>query len=159
MAISNDTKIGLGFAIVLAVVGASSAPWWWKDTPWENHSESPPGVIGFSGGCDAFQIYSQNRWAPYGTAVRVQPNIDSKVVATYNGNFAFDVNGWVHSRAAYPTNTAPWNSDVWFHLANDQGWVSFPGVRAQPVAQDPTGLSPNGGVPVPTTANCEGSIQ
>jgi hypothetical protein len=128
--------------------------------PWQqDHLAQPPGVVGFSGGCDAFQVYAQNRWQPYGAVVRAQPNINSKVESHLPGNFAIDVNGWVHSRPAYPTNTAPWNSDVWFHMADDSGWVSFPGVRAAPVGEDPTGQSPQGGIPVPTSATCEGSIQ
>lgn len=160
MSLSRDAKIGLVSSILITVVAASSSPWWWKYMPWERGDAGPPpGVVGFSGGCDAFQIYTQNRWQPYGAVVRAQPNVDSRIEDKLSGNFAIHVNGWVHSRAAYPTNTAPWNSDVWFHLADDSGWVSFPGVRATPVQQDPTGTSPSGGVPVPTTAACEGSIQ
>jgi len=157
-ALSTEFKLGLVVTAILTVVAASSSPWWWKYGPWA-HAQLPAGVVGFSGGCDAFQIYAQNRWQPYGATVRAEPNINSKVQARLSGNLAFDVNGWVHSRPAYPTNTAPWNSDVWFHVADDSGWVSFPGVRATPVQQDSTGQSSYGGVPVPTSASCEGSIQ
>jgi hypothetical protein len=160
MSLSSDAKVGVVVSILIAVLAASSSPWWWKHMPWAGSQSGPPaGVVGFSGGCDAFQVYVQNRWQPYGGVVRAEPNIDSNVESKLPGNFAVDVNGWVHSRAAYPTNTAPWNSDVWFHLADESGWVSFPGVRAAPVQQDPTGISPYGGIPVPTTAACEGSIQ
>jgi hypothetical protein len=159
MRLSTDAKIGLAFSLVLVVGGASSAPWWWHELPWAHGDRLPPGVVGFSGGCDAFQVYAQNRWVPYGASVRAAPNIDSTFERGLPGQFAFDVNGWVHSRPAFPTNTAPWNSDVWFHMADNSGWVDFAAVRAEPVAQDPTGLSTDGGVPVPTTNNCEGSLQ
>jgi hypothetical protein len=69
------------------------------------------------------------------------------------------VDEWVHSRPAYPTNSAPWNSDVWFHLADNSGWVSFAGVRATPVKHDPTGEDPDGGTPAPTSGRCEGSVR
>lgn len=112
-----------------------------------------------SGGCAPFQVYAQNRWAPYGTAIREQPNVLSTQVGSEPGNMSLSVNGWVYGRAAYPTNTPPWNSSVWYHLADGAGWVSFPGVRATPTAPDPTGLSKDGGAPAPTPANCQAAVQ
>jgi len=160
MKLSTDAKIGLITAIVVAVLAAGSVPWWWQFMPWNKKgSHPPPGVVGFSGGCDAFQIFAQNRWDPVGTVVRAQPNVNSKQVGGYAANQSITVNGWVHSRPAYPTNTAPWNSDIWFHVADDSGWVSFPGVRAAPVAHDPTGTDPYGGIPAATVGSCEGSVQ
>jgi hypothetical protein len=160
MALSLEAKIGLVASVLLTVIAAGSAPWWWKYMPWQHSGHNrPPGVVGFSGGCDAFQMYAQNRWEPYGVVVRAEPNLNSKIESTFPGNFVLSVNGWVHSRPAYPTNTAPWNSDIWFHMADDSGWVSFPGVRATPVNHDQSGVSPFGGTPVPTSASCEGSIQ
>jgi hypothetical protein len=158
--LSTEAKVGLAATIVVAVLAASSGPWWWQYTPWgKSRPQLPPGVVGFSGGCDAFQVFAQNRWDPIGTVVRAQPNVNSKNVGTYGPNQSITVNGWVHSRPAYPTNTAPWNSDIWFHVADDSGWVSFPGVRAAPVAHDPTGLDPYGGTPAPTSGSCEGAVQ
>lgn len=154
--LSHDGKVSIWLTLVVAVLGASSAPWWWKYTPLGDEGP-PPGVIGFSGGCDAFQVFAQNRWNPYGTAVRAAPNVTSKKVGGFAPNESIAVDGWVHSRPAYPTNTAPWNNDVWFHLADQAGWVSFAGVRATPVSQDPTGLSKNGGPPAPTNGKCEGA--
>jgi len=154
---SKEFLAGLVVAIALAIVAASSSPWWWRYV--HRGKQAPQGVVVDSGGCDAFQVFAQNRWAPTGTAVRAAPNIEAHVVATYPGNFSIMVDGWVHSRPAYPTNTAPWNSDIWFHLADDSGWVSFPGVRAEPTATDPTGLSSDGGVPAATSAKCEASVQ
>jgi hypothetical protein len=161
MALSGEAKFGFITTIIVTVLAAGSAPWWWQYMPWEDnsHHSPPPGVVGFSGGCDAFQVFAQNRWDPIGTIVRAQPNVNSKRVGGYGPNESITVNGWVHSRPAYPTNTAPWNSDIWFHVADDSGWVSFPGVRATPVAHDPTGLDPNGGTPAATSASCEGSVQ
>lgn len=160
MGLSGEAKLGIGASVVIAFLAASSAPWWWHDLPW-NHAKQgpPPGVVGFSGGCDAFQVFAQNRWDPVGTVVRAQPNVISKQVGGFGPNQSIPVNGWVHGRPAYPTNTSPWNSDIWFHVADDSGWVSFPGVRATPVAHDPTGLSSYGGNPAATAAGCQGSVQ
>lgn len=158
--LSPEARWGLVFSVVLTVIAASSAPWWWRFTPWEAANDGPArGVVGFSGGCDAFQVFAQNRWDPVGTVVRAGPNVNAKRVGGYAANQSISSDGWVHSRPAYPTNSAPWNSDVWFHVADDSGWVSFPGVRATPVAHDPSGQSPDGGTPAPTSGRCEGSIQ
>jgi hypothetical protein len=116
-------------------------------------------VVGMSGGCEPFQVFAQNRWQPYGAAVREQPNVLSTQTTSFPGNMSISVNGWVHSRPAYPTNTAPWNNDVWYHLTDGAGWVAFAGVRATPVRRDPTGLSKNGGTPAPISASCEGAVQ
>ena len=157
MAMSKEAKTWVA-TIALTVAAMSSAPWWWHYMPW-SASGPPEGVVGFSGGCDAFQVFAQNRWDPVGASVRAQPNINSKVMSTYSANHTISVNGWVHSRPAYPTNTAPWNSDVWYHVADDSGWISFPGVRATPVSHDPTGQAPDGGPPAPTSKKCQGATQ
>lgn len=159
MALPPEFKFGLVISLVLTVLAASSAPWWWRYMPWEGDDSLPAGVTGFSGGCDAFQVFAQNRWDPVGTVVRASPNVTANRVGSFRPNYSITVNGWVHSRPAYPTNTSPWNSDVWFHLADNSGRVSFPGVRATPVAHDPTGLSKFGGTPAPTARRCEGSVQ
>lgn len=156
---STEGRVSLAVSVLLTVGAASSAPFWWRALPWAHHKHIPDGVTAFSGGCDAFRVYAQNRWTPYGVAVRAEPNVDSKLIVGLQGNMPMDVNGWVVSRPAYPTNTAPWNSGVWFHLADDSGWVSFAGVRAAPVAKDPTGHAADGGVPVPTLAKCQGTAQ
>jgi hypothetical protein len=111
-----------------------------------------------SGGCSAFQVFAQNRWAPLGAAIRAQPNVLSTQLGGYPGNMSIAVNGWVYGGVAYPTNTPPWNSNVWFHLADGAGWVSFAGVRATPTSPDPTGRA-NGGDPAPTSSACEGGVQ
>jgi hypothetical protein len=153
--LSFEARFGFVTAVLLTLATMGS-PWWWQYTPF-GKDKPPSGVVGLSGGCDAFQIFAQNRWNPYGTAVRAQPNVQSKKVGGFAPNESISVDGWVHSRPAYPTNTAPWNSDVWFHLADQSGWVSFAGVRAVPTSEDPSGLSEDGGKPAATNAKCEGA--
>lgn len=159
MALTRGEWIGIVVGLVVAVATMGSAPWWWKYTSWAD-DPLPPGVVGMSGGCDAYQVFAQNRWKPIGAVVRAAPNILSKIESTqYGPNQSIAVNGWVHSRAAYPSNPAPWNSDIWFHLADDSGWVSFAGVRELPTPFDETGLSPDGGPPAATPGNCQGAVQ
>ena len=161
VALSRDAWVGIVVSVFLTVAAASSAPWWWKyvHPPAQvaaagNSTE----IVGMSGGCPAFQIFAQNRWAPLGAAIRAQPNVLSIQVSSYPGNMSIAVNGWVYGAVAYPSNTAPWNSNVWFHLADGAGWVSFAGVRATPTSPDPTGHA-NGGDPAPTSSPCEGAVQ
>jgi hypothetical protein len=115
-------------------------------------------VAGLRGGCAPFQIHAQNRWAPLGTTVHAQPNVLSTEMSTFPGNKSLSVNGWLHGRAAYPTNTPPWNSDIWFHLASGIGWVNFAAVRALPTSPDVTGLADDGGTPAPTPPQCQGAL-
>ena len=160
MAISRDTMIGAGVALVLAVAAATGPPWWFKAVGLESSgSPSPPSsVVGMSGGCAPFQVFAQGRWRPLGTAIREAPSVLSTQVGSFPANMSISVNSWVYGRPAYPTNTTPWNSSVWFHLTGGAGWVSFPGVRAVPVAFDPTGLAA-GGPPAPTSPKCQGAVQ
>lgn len=168
--VSRDAWAGIAVSVILAVAAAGSAPWWWKyvHTPThaaatsENSSPIQAGnsgtVAGMSGGCPKYQVFAQNRWAPLGTAIRAQPNVLSTQIGSYPGNMSIAVNGWVYGRAAYPTNTPPWNSNIWFHLADGAGWVSFPGVRATPTSPDPTGRA-NGGDSAPAPATCVGAVE
>lgn len=115
----------------------------------------------FVGGCDAFGVYAQNRWAPVGAAVREEPDVlSAKLSPSFAPNEVIAVDGWVSTgEPVYPTNPEPWNSDIWYHLANRDGWVSFAGVRAAPTEPDQTLRSPDGGQPAPTTPECEGTYQ
>jgi hypothetical protein len=160
----KGTRTGLlwsgALAVVIAVVGASSIPWWGKYVGWGSVDSVPQSAVaGMSGGCTPFEAIAQNRYPPYGAAIRTQPNALSTQVGSYVGNKPISVNGWVYGTAEYPTNPPPWNSNIWFHLSDGSGWVSFPGVRAYPTTPDPDGLNPNGGPPVATPSSCEGAIQ
>jgi len=160
--VSREAWFGFAFSVFLAVAAAGSAPWWWKyvDHPSAQAASSAGSgeIVGMSGGCAPYQIFAQDRWTPVGTAIREQPNVLSTQVGSYVPNKSITVNGWVYGRAAYPTNPPPWNSGIWFHLADGSGWVSFPGVRATPTSFDPTGHA-DGGDPAPTPQDCQGAVQ
>lgn len=155
-----ESRVGLGIALLLVMVMASSAPWWWSalfgGAPTQPGSTSVAQMVG---GCGSFEVFAQNRWPPVGATVRASPSVLAPGTYSAVGNQVLSVNGWVHGQAAYPINEPPWNSDVWFHLADGSGWVSFAGVRAAPTSLDPTGTSPNGGNPAPTASNCEGEVK
>ena len=105
--------------------------------------------------CDKFGVVAQNRWAPVGAPVRSEPSVLApKVAPGFAGNEIVAVDGWAHTSAAYPNNTPPFNNDLWFHLANREGWVTFAAVRGAATLLDPTGQA-NGGQPAPTPANCQ----
>ncbi len=161
MTISRDTTIGAGVALVLAIAAATGPPWWFSLVGIGGSGRAAPpagAVVGMSGGCAPFQVFAQGRWRTLGTAIRAAPNVLSAQLGSFPANMSISVNGWVYGRPAYPTNVSPWNSAVWFHLTDGAGWVSFPGVRATPVAFDPTGLAA-GGPPAPNPPNCEGAVQ
>jgi hypothetical protein len=164
VSLSKETKrslwIGFMLTAILTVATLGSAPWWWHLAFPPSQAPAAPAseVVGMSGGCAPFQVFAQNRWQPYGAAIRAQPNVLSQLVGTDPGNFSLSVDGWVYGRVPYPTNTPPWNSNLWYHLTDGAGWVSFAGVRATPSIEDPTGLSKYGGNPAPMATSCEGAV-
>jgi len=142
---------GLAVVAVLIAYGISRSP---------TREDGPPdGVAGLVGGCEKFPLFAQNRWDPLGASGRAEPSATGGKVRSFAPNEIVVVDGWVRSRAPYPANSPPWNSDVWFHLADDSGWVSFAGVRADPTTPDETGgFSPDGGRAAPLDEACSGSI-
>lgn len=153
VAVSRSPARGWGWLVlILAVAGAFLSVKFLKD-------DAPPGVASFVGGCEPFNVHAQNRWDPIGASRWDAPMPTAKKSPAFGGNELVSVDGWVRTRAAYPTNSPPWNSSVWFHLADDSGWVSFAGVRAEPTPEDPSGQSDEGGRPAPTSDECAGSVR
>lgn len=108
-----------------------------------------------SGACEPFAVYAQNRWDPLGASERSEPDVLAQKIGSFAGNEVIAVDGWVKTGTpVYPTNTPPWDSDIWFHTVHEDGWVSFPGVRGEPTLPDPSAAA-DGGRPAPTAAECE----
>jgi len=149
--------VGALTAFAIAAFFATDAPAWWKHFH-EKHHTAISAAVGMSGGCAPYEVYAQNRWQPYGASLRPAPNPLSPKIGSYGPNEVIAVNGWVHGVVAYPTNPPPFNSDLWFHVADGSGWVSFAGVRAVPTPQDPTGQA-TGGPPAPVPGVCAGATQ
>ena len=103
--------------------------------------------------CAAFTVYAQNRWNPNGAALRGAPDHTSPKLGGFTGNTPLSVDGWTYGSTPYPNNPAPFNSNVWFHLSNGSGWVSFPGVRGAPTSYDPA--SNDGGPAAPVRPECK----
>jgi hypothetical protein len=60
-------------------------------------------------GCETFRVYSQNRFEPYGTAIREEPDVLSDKLGSFAPNEVIAVDGWYDSgEAIYPTNPEPW---------------------------------------------------
>jgi len=148
----------LVLAVIVAVVFATGSPWWFPLVRGNHHKHTDQGlnVVGFTGSCSRFRVYAQNRWQPYGTKKMNAPDPLSTQIGGFSPNQTIAVDGWVHGRVAYPNNQPPWNSDVWFHVA-DGGWVSFAGVRALATSNDPTGLA-GGGPEAAAPPSCEGAV-
>lgn len=140
--------------LALLVVLAGGAP-----TYMLNQRHAPVGVAELVGGCARFTVFAQNRWNPVGAAKRAKPLADSNKVGSFAPNELVAVDGWVRTQPAYPTNKNPWDSDVWFHVADGTGWVAFAAVRADPTPYDPTGFSDQGGRPVPLASGCSASVR
>lgn len=112
-------------------------------------------VITGASGCQPFGVYAQNRWSPQGASERLKPDVLSPKTRGYGGNEVIAVDGWYASgKEVYPTNPAPWNSDVWLHVRGRVGWVAFAAVRSEPTTFDPSSLSSDGGKPVTLTPVC-----
>lgn len=88
--LSKEARRSLWISFVLSVILAAatlgSAPWWWH-LAFPSSEASASAVVGMSGGCAPFQIFAQNRWKPYGVAIRAQPNVLSQLEGSDPGNF------------------------------------------------------------------------
>ena len=137
-------------AVCVAVLSASTAPWWWRVVF--------DGRDGLVGGCEPFNLHAQNQFDPLGTKIWEAPSPTADSFHGFAPNELITVDGWVRTRAPYPSNQPPWDSDVWFHLANGAGWVTFAGVRADPT--DPSaGNFGDGSSPAPVDPDCAGSYR
>ena len=115
-------------------------------------------VVGMVGGCEPFLIYAQNEWAPLGAVKRSGPSPTAHVLGQYDGNEPIAVDGWVHAIPAYPTNYPPFDSDIWFRVADGSGWVSFAGLRAAPT-RPLTTPSEGGTKAAPAPEECQGAVR
>lgn len=107
------------------------------------------------GGCAAFTVYAQNQFDPLGTKVWAEPRPAANSSHGFAPNELISVDGWVRTQTPYPSNSSPFDSDAWFHLANGAGWVSYAGVRSIPT--DPSqGNFAEGYGAVPLDADCAG---
>ncbi len=138
--------------VLACVLGAGVAVNYTREEP-------PPGVAAFTGGCEPFTVFAQDRWRPRGAAVREAPLPKSPKIAAFSGNALVTVDGWVRTQPPYPHNPEPFDNEYWFHLADDSGWVAFAGVRADSTPFDPTGLDQNGGRPAPLDSECSGVVR
>lgn len=148
----SGTRLAAAVVMLLAI-GCLACTWT------QLRDEAPRGIASLVGGCDPFTVHAQNRFNPVGTSVRAAPLPTARKVGSYGPNELIALDGWVRTQPAYPTNRSPFDSDVWFHLADDSGWVSFAAVRADPTSLDTSGLSEDGGRPVPLAEECSGTYR
>ena len=142
----------LGLPVILPIViavGTMGAPWWWPLLT----SDKTIAASATARGCAPFQVFSQNQWPPYGAMTRTRPSVAAPPISALAPNEPIAVDGWIDAAAPYRANPRPFNSNVWFRLANRQGWVSFAAVRAIPTAHDPD--PSHGGEAAPTPARCQ----
>jgi len=156
----REHRVAALWTIVGGLIFMGSVPLW---VTWAREHVLPTGLGGtanvatLKGGCaEGWQVYAQNQWTPVGTAVREEPNVDSKKLEAISPNIPFMVDGWVHASVAYEYNPAPFNSDIWLHRKRG-GWVSFAGVRSVPTEFDPKSRS-EGVFPAPLPDDCEGEV-
>lgn len=140
--------VSLGLISALAINGCSAS----EETEVKDNTSKQ-----FVEGCETYAVYSQNRFQPYGTAVRAEPStLAPKTDTIFAVNEVIPVDGWVRTgEVAYPTNPEPIANDIWFHLAHTGGWVSYAGVRGAPTVNDPTGVSPELGPLAELKPECE----
>lgn len=63
-------------------------------------------------------------WAPpLGAKILQAPRRDAQQVGTIGPNKIVYADGWLRTESGIPLDGPPWNSDVWFHLDHDAGWL------------------------------------
>ena len=115
---------------------------------------------GSVGGCPAFNVYAQNQFQPFGTLRWTAPEPTAERSPGFSRERLAQFTGWVKAQSPYAGgNTPPWDADVWFHLADGSGWVTFVGARAAATVPDPeSGFGP-GSDPVPLDPTCQGTYR
>lgn len=119
----------------------------------------------FVGGCKPFTVFAQNQWDDPGVGARLsaEPYPKRTRIGGFGPNVQFDVDGWVRTVAPYPTNPEPFNSDVWFHVPNPDGWVAYAAVRSGETELATTGQadedSKNDDLGVALDPECEGEYR
>lgn len=152
MARNGDGRLfAIGLSLLVAVLSASTSPWWWDRVFGEDDD--------FVGGCETFHLFAQNEFDPLGTKISEAPMPSAESFRGFSPNERVAVDGWVRTRSPYPSNSPPWDSDVWFHLANNAGWVTFAGVRANPTDPSTSGNFGEGTSPAPTDSDCAGTFR
>lgn len=152
---THDTQRGANAALAVAVGAAAVV----LVAVGARERCAPKGVTCLVGGCDRYSVYSQNRYQPLGAAIRAEPRREGLQVGSAAPNKLLPVDGWVRTAPAYPSNLPPFNGDVWFHLADDSGWVSVAGVRADPTLPAADPADQDAGAPAPTPAECRGTFR
>lgn len=111
------------------------------------------------GGCAPFNLYAQNQFEPYGTLLWASPSPTAANSPGFSPNQIVTVNGWVRTRTPYTSNQPPWDSDAWYHLADNSGWVTYAGVRSTPTTPNPSGGSGKGTAAAPLDSTCSGTYR
>jgi len=146
----------LALFLVMVVLAAGAVVWALRDGP----AKASNGSVRIAGGCEPFMLYGQNRWSPFGAKIMDAPRRTARQIGSVAPNKILYADGWVRTEPAIPLNPPPWDSDVWFHLIHDEGWVSFPGVRAVPTTPDPEqGYGEDGGEPAPVLDGCRAALR
>ncbi len=150
---SGDRAFAIGLAIVVALLTASSAPWWWN--AWNEEASDD-----FVGGCEPFNLFAQNQFDPPGAKIWVAPSPTAQSRTGFAPNEIVTVDGWVRAKSPYATtNPPPWNADVWFHLADGSGWLTFAGVRSAPTDPSAEGNFGEGSDQASLDESCLGSYR
>lgn len=146
----------LALLLVIVVVSTGTVVAALRDGP----ARAENGSVRIVGGCEPFMLYGQNRWSPFGAKIMDVPRRTATQIGSVAPNKIIYADGWVRTEPAIPLNSPPWDSDVWFHLIHDEGWVSFPGVRAVATAPDPEhGYGEDGGEPAPVLNECKVALR
>jgi len=100
----KDRTFAVVLAVLVAIVSAGSAPWWWHRVFGDDDD--------FVGGCAAFSLYAQNQFDPIGTKIWEAPSPTADSFRGFSPNELITVDGWVRTRSPYTSNTPPWDSEV-----------------------------------------------
>jgi hypothetical protein len=150
-----ERRWAIGGAVLVLAIVTTGPPWWWSYLRFNSPPIDSP-VVGFSGGCATHQIYAVNRPSD-GAVTRAGPNPMATEVTSLPPNASIDVDGWAYGKAASPTDgVTQTEMMIWFHVADESGWVSFTTVREYPTGLDPSGADPPQ-VHAVVSAACEGS--
>lgn len=150
-------RLKVGTVALVVLVAALYAGYVARGPITDHVADLPSLSIG--GGCEPFALYAQSEFEPRGARLWAAPSPTAESRGSVPPNGLITVDGWVRARSPYPSNTPPWDSDVWFHLADDSAWVTFAGVRSDPTAPNANGSAEEGSSVPPTDPECASALE
>ncbi len=139
----SGTRLGTALLMLVLLTGCSGGRQGSGEAVAPEATSTTLQIPGYIGGCQPFEVITQDRWDPRGAAIRDSPDIHAEQVGGFKGNIHIQVDGWVEAKEAYPLNPDPYKGEQWYHFVGG-GWMTRAALRSEETKYDK--YAPDGGL-------------